>query len=132
MIDCYKKILCSLAETNPSDGLLNVILRRIDFEKKRQAKIRLAVHGAMAAVSFVVLIPSFSYMASSFAKSGFGQFASLMFSDGATVVSYWKEFALLLAESLPLFSIIILLAALAAFLASLKSVNQDAKILMAV
>jgi hypothetical protein len=131
MSDPYKKIFVNLGDIKPPKSLFDAILERIHAEKKRYARIKLVLHGGLAAVSFAALIPSSLYVVSEFSQSGFNQFFSLLFSDGATVISYWKEFLLLLVESLPLFSTIALLIAIVTFLGSLKFVARDTRTLSA-
>ena len=130
MSDLYKKIFSNITEINPPERLYSSILKRVEKEKKRYLKIKLFFHSAIALISFSAIIPSFIYMSGSFTQSGFSQFVSLIFSDGATIISYWKDFALLLAESLPIFSIIVLLISMFALLGSIRYVTRDAKILM--
>ena len=120
MNDNCEKLFQKLEQFEPSEKLRNGILARIDFEKRRSTRTRLAFLGALATASFVAMIPSFQYLAQEFSQTGIYQYLSLIFSDGSIVIASWKEFSLLLAESLPLVEITIFLATVFTFLISVK------------
>ncbi len=116
----FEKLFSKLEEVEPSKELRRGILARIDFEKRRSARIRLAFFGFIAMASFIAMIPSFQYIAREFSQSGFYQYFSLIFYDGDAVLSSWKEFALSLAETIPAMEITIFLAVVLSFLISIK------------
>ncbi len=116
----YEKLFNGLERFEPSDKLRAGILARIDFERRRSAIIRLTFLGIAAAASLAAMIPSFQYAAREFSQSGFYQYFSLFFSDSGAVLASWREFALSLAESLPLAEITIFLATVFTFLVSVK------------
>lgn len=105
---------------DPPERLYLSILARIGSEKRRLALIRLAFFGVVAVASLVVVIPSFQYVAREFAQSGFYEYLFLIFSDSGVVLASWKEFALSLAESLPITEITIFLVTVFVFLVSAK------------
>lgn len=104
----------------PPEGLYLGILARIEREKRRIAVIRLAFFGVVAVASLAAIIPSFQYVAREFAQSGFYKYLSLLFSDSGAVLASWREFALSLAESLPITEITIFLTTIFVFLVSAK------------
>ena len=104
----------------PPERLYLGILARIEREKRRIAVIRLAFFGVVASASLAAIIPSFKYVAREFAQSGFYEYLFLLFSDSDAVLASWREFALSLAESLPITEITIFLVMVFVFLVSAK------------
>lgn len=104
----------------PPERLYLGILARIEREKRRIARIRLAFFGIVAGASLASIIPSFQYVMREFAQSGFYEYLSLLFSDSGAVLASWREFALSLAESLPITEITIFLVMVFVFLVSAK------------
>lgn len=125
MSDNYKKLFQNLEQIEPSQKLRAGVLARIDFEKRRSARIRLAFFGAVAVTSLVAIIPSFQYVAREFSQSGFYQYLSLLFSDSGFILASWKEFSASLVESLPLFEITIFLATVFTLLFSARSAVKN-------
>lgn len=120
MNDDYRKLFNKLEQFEPSEKLFNDTLARIDFEKRRSVGFRLMFLGVATTASLAVMILSFQYVAREFYQSGFYQYFSLIFSDGAVIMTSWKEFVLSLAETAPIMKIIIFLSAVFAFLVSSK------------
>ena len=108
-------------------GLYERILVRIAREKKHTARIHLAVSGVLVGASAAALVPALQYAAEEISQSGFGEYVSLLFSDGGTLFSSWKDFALLLAESLPAMGMTLVLVASFACMASVGLVFRNVK-----
>jgi hypothetical protein len=107
-------------ELEPPEGLYEKILKRIQFESRRLAKIKFVLFGSSAIISLAGVFFSFQYILQEMSQSGFYNYLSLVFSDTGVVTTYWKEFSLLLAESAPVMGIIFFLGAVLALLGSLK------------
>ena len=116
----YNTILKRLERVDVPDQLSGRILARIDSLERRAVRLRLGLFSFSALSSFIAMILSLQYSWSGLAQSGFPQYLSLITSDGTIALTYWKEFALTLIESLPLQNITILLFTLFALLYSLK------------
>jgi hypothetical protein len=99
----HKTALSELLMCTPPATLFPAILARIEAEKRRLARIRLAFFGATTFASASALVPIARFLGEGFARSGFTEYFSLVFSDSAVAVLYWKELALSLAQALPLF-----------------------------
>lgn len=112
----------------PRRELPGLILARIHSAEKRAAKTKCAILSAVSFASFAALFPAFQYTWMEFARSGFYEYASLLFSDGSALLPYWKEFSLLLAESLPLFGLILVFGLLFILLESLQSAVKNMNI----
>ena len=108
-------------------GLRTRIIWAITQESVRRARVRLAFFCALTLASFGALIPVLRYTLESAYGSGFSDYLSLVFSDAPVVLASWREFLLLLAESLPVASILAALAALFVFLGSLILAAQYVK-----
>jgi len=104
----------------PSKELRQGILRTIAREELQRAKNYLLISLATASVSIVGTVFAIIYAAQSLYQSSFYQYSSLLFSDADIVLSYWREFALTLAESLPFLAITLVLVAIVTFMVSLR------------
>ncbi|HTK04069.1 MAG TPA: hypothetical protein VL500_00635 [Candidatus Eisenbacteria bacterium] len=119
--------LFSKLEPPPApEGLAGKIMDRIGHEQRRTALVRrIAVFSVGLAASAAAFVPAFLSVRTSLAESGFGQYLSLLFSDGGTVMSAWQDFGFALMESLPAAGIAACLAALLFFTASFMLVTHD-------
>jgi hypothetical protein len=66
-------------------------------------------------------------MFAEFQTSGFWNYFALFFSDTALMSVYWKEFVLSLAESLPVFQLMLTLALTLSVFVSLRFAFKDFK-----
>lgn len=83
-----------------------------------------ALFGALSLGSLVLLFYASMDAVRAIGQSGFGQYVSLIFSDGSVIASYWKELVWALAESIPVYSVVLCLGAIALFLWSLSKTAQ--------
>ena len=123
----WEKVVRRMSEGEAPAGLGARIVLAIARESIRQARMRLALFGGVALASFGALVPVLRYAFESASGSGFSDYFSLVFSDAPAVLASWREFLLLLAESLPVASILAALAALFVFLVSCVLAAQYAK-----
>src|SRR3989344_2880882 len=76
----------------PSEGLLLKILSRIALERRcLSIKHRLALFSFSLIVSVVAFMPAFKLTQTNLQESGFSQFLSMLVSDSATILIYWKN-----------------------------------------
>ena len=123
-----KTIFHNLTELEPPQRLLGGIVMRIILERQRHAWVRVMVWTAGTMGALAGLVPAFHYAGQELAQSGFYQYLSLLFSDGGVLLANsWREFALSLAESLPLMGITFVLAALFVLLGSIRLIARDMK-----
>lgn len=125
----YERLFRSLNELEPSDKLYRNIFAGIEIKRCRIIRIQFAFLGSAIFTSFIALIPAFQYTIQEFYQSGFYQYFSLIFSDGGTLILYWQEFVLSLAESLPLLGITAVLGIIFVLLGLFKIAVQNARIL---
>lgn len=98
----YRPFLSPIA---PPSGLYRRVVGRVHILETRALYIRRAFFGGVSFLSLAGLVPSFLYLSGAFALSSFGQYLSLIASDGDVLLINWKEFAFSLIESLPLMGI---------------------------
>lgn len=118
-----------LNQVDPPAQLCGNILAKIENEQKRTAKIKAAFSGLLALASFIAAFPAAGYILQGLQSSGFYQFASLVFTDGGTIFSYYfKEFALSLAESVPVLELSIFLTVLFILMISFKFLIKNVRV----
>ena len=120
-----------LRQINPPTELEGVILGKIQEKEKRNAFVQCVVGGIFAIGSCIGTISAFLYMGKSIGTSGFYEYVSLLFSDSGSLLSYWKEFSMSLAESLPLFGLTIALILIGIFIWSLSKTTKNVKVVLA-
>ena len=120
-----KNQLFSMVE--PSKNLKISILNKIKLEEMKMAiykKVFSSV-ASLASVSlaiiFIIDIIKDAY------QSGLSEYLSLLFSDGASLISYWQSYAMSIIESLPILQITIVFASIWVFAWSLSTVLSSQK-----
>ncbi|HVY72881.1 MAG TPA: hypothetical protein VG984_02440 [Candidatus Paceibacterota bacterium] len=109
--------------------LLPSILARIEELRQRRARLYTFVLGLASLATGAALVPAWNYASQELYTSGFFDYWSLLFSDHSVVLSAWREFALLLIESLPSIALLLLFGLGALFVWSLSRTVFNAKIL---
>ena len=87
-------------------------MKEIDERRSRSVVRRRLVSGAMFLVSLFAVVTSYNYFNAEAARTGFSSFTSLISSDGNSVITMWREFSLLLVDSLPFAGTVTLLSAI--------------------
>ena len=121
----YEMVFRHLAHTEVPRTLLGSIMLRITRERQSCARRRVVFLTFSALGACAALVPALRYVGQELSQSGFYEYFSLAFSDGEILLASWKEFALLLAESLPLMGITLVFVALFALFASLRYIARD-------
>lgn len=127
-MDKIRSILSQLEVFTPATGLSAKILLSIEREKQRIARIRLSVFSLLSLGSSFALVFIMPYAQEGFSHSGFTDYFSLLFSDTGTVLTFWKEFALSIVESLPFLEITALALFAFIFLCSLSLAAKNMRI----
>ena len=125
MSEEYQKF--NILPIEPPKGLMPAILQRVKILQKRAVRVRFALESTLAGGSFTALVYVGVYAWHSFNQSGFYEYLSLVSSDSATLVHYWRELSLSLIETLPIISLIVLLATASAFAWSFMKTIQNAR-----
>lgn len=112
--------LMKQAYNQPETGLSADIWRAIEVRQTKNLKIKSLSYGVIGILSlggFVLMTVS---VVKQFAYSGFFDYASLVFSDSGLIATYWREYLLSLADSLPVASLGVAFFLLFSMLVSIK------------
>jgi len=124
----YQRLFSGLKTINPPSDLLGVILAKIDREIRRKAIIRFTLTSLTSIASLVGMIFAISFVSKEISQLGTYQYISLIFFDGNAILSYWKEFVMLVVESLPVTGMIAVLVATFTLLGSVKIATKNAAV----
>jgi hypothetical protein len=127
MKDTYEQLIKKMTDVECPSALAGRIFNAIERARRRQARLKLALFGGIALCSFVAFVPAWNYFVNDFYQSGSYQYLSLIFTDGATLLSSWKVFSLSVVESFPYLSATGVLGAIFAALASFRFLADDFK-----
>lgn len=120
MNDEFAPLFSHLKTAEPNADLGNRIVKIIKLRQARSKKIRIALSSAFATISIFAVVPAISYFTTELLQTGFGNYLSIIFSDGYSVMAYWKDFTLLLADSFPVTGSLLVLTTSLLLLSSLK------------
>jgi hypothetical protein len=111
----------AILNKNQKTRLFKEIFERIGLEKKLEIVRKNIVSSSIIAVVIVGFFGfAFITMGREIAKSDFWHFFQLIFSDPRIVILYGKDFAASILESIPVFSIVIILVSLSLALLALR------------
>lgn len=102
------------------DKLKSSIIAAIRHQELMRARRYVIVSLAVAITSGASVLYSLWYLVQELASSSFYSYFSLLFSDPDLVPALWRELALSLAETMPLFALIASMAAFAVLLVSIR------------
>jgi hypothetical protein len=122
-----KRLLQTQTETCPPD-LEEQIYSKILKLQKRRSFISLSSLFLVFLASLASLVPVVKALSEELSRSGFNEYLSLLFSNGKEMITYWKEFSFILAESLPVATLVLTLALLFICLLSVRSFIKRMKI----
>ena len=111
----------------PPAHLAASVRARIAREQLKKARWQTLVLGLLSTGLFTLFIGSARYFFQGFSHTEFYVYLSLASSDGGAVLASWREFSLLLVESLPAVQIATVLTILIIFLGSLALAIQHAR-----
>lgn len=115
------------AYSHPETGLSDAIWRGIQLRQAKSLKIQSISYGIVGILSLGGFVFMFFHIKQQFNSSGFFQYASLIFSDSNLFATYWKEYLLSLADSLPVASLGALSFLLFSMLISLRKAFHQFK-----
>ena len=126
----YEQLFIHLNSPEPPNDLFPKIMQRIHREERGLLTLRrrIAIFSIGLIGSMAAFIPVFKMVQAGFFGSGFINFILLLFSDFEIIATYWQNFAMSLLETLPVMSLIMLLAIIFIFLESLKFLVRDMKL----
>jgi hypothetical protein len=111
----------------PEDGLDSLIWGKITKRKKRARKLKLVIFSLVGFASLTGFVPALKMLLAQLSQSGFYQYLAVAFSD-SKALAYWKETALSITESIPMWSLIMSLALIFVFILSLRFMARNIRI----
>ncbi len=106
----YEKLFSHMETPEPPAELIGQVMGLIVAKERRSAIIRSVAFAIGLIASLSAFVPAFHGVQASMAESGFLSYLSLLFSDTGAILSTGQSFALILLESLPVFSLALFLA----------------------
>lgn len=110
---------------NSKTDLVEHIWSVIVTREKKAARLKFWLFSFLGICSLTGLVPAFKILTTDLAHSGFYEYASLSFSKGGFLSAYWKEFSILIVESLPIISIALSLSLVFFFFLSLRFILKQ-------
>lgn len=125
----YQKLFQGLEIPSVPLGLRDSVLARIDREMRYASSLRLALLVPFVFIASAVAVTSFQYLSRETAQSGFSEYLSILFSDGSSILLYWREFLISIAETTPILGMALFLGAVIALAGSLKATFKNIQVL---
>ena len=112
---------------DPHTKLLPEVLRAVKRAERQQRTVHMLTMSFSSLLSFLALVPASLFFLTQMRESGIFSYLSLLFTDGGTTVSLWKEFAFTIIESLPITGTAAVLLALFALGFSLRATFKKSR-----
>jgi hypothetical protein len=109
----------------PDPDLSLNVWRSISVRNKHRTELKLWIFTFVGFVSLAGLVPAVPSLLGDLTRSGFYEYFSLIFTDGGSMLSSWRELIFSLAESLPVTSIILNLSLVFVFFLSLRYATKQ-------
>ena len=120
LIEIFKKIKLE-ADPRMAENVYHTIILR----NKRETLFKLWAFAFAGFISFVGLIPMTITLLGNLARSGLYDYFSLIFENGWSMLSYWKELLFSMAQSLPTTSIVFTLSLIFVFFLSIRYTMKE-------
>ena len=131
MSDSYRELFRHLKYREPRIELTEAILGRISSAHLRLVRYKLFFASFLSLGTLATLFLVLRFTVTEFSHSDFYHFLTLIFSDGAALFMYWKEFTLSLVLSLPMLGITLSLLVTFIFLVSFSIVLKNLSVVTA-
>jgi hypothetical protein len=95
------------AQYHPESRLSDAIFGVIEHKSAQITKWKRFSYLSLSILSLSGSVFSIKSLIEQSSRLGFYDYLSLAFSDGGTIATYWKEYVLSLADSLPIASLVI-------------------------
>lgn len=129
MLKKYEKIFSRIEHPVAPEGLFARILARIESERElMSARRKIFWLSSFSIASLPMIIFSWINFQAGASESGLFQLASLAFTDFSAIASHYQDFAMSIAESLPILSIAGLFAGALIFVESSLTLARNAKL----
>ncbi|MEK7519899.1 MAG: hypothetical protein AAB581_01485 [Patescibacteria group bacterium] len=128
-MDHNRKTSADFTPGEPPSGLAGIVVERIRREEEHRARRRVAMFSLGTALAGAGFLFAFRATTTELAQSGAGEYLSLFVSDAGVMVVSWQSFLFALLESIPVVSVIMLLAAAFVFIACAQWLARNMKTL---
>lgn len=118
------------AEKMPA-GARDNLIRGLESKRIKSARWNLAIFLGVGIAALAATIVAIMLFTDEFAQSGIHQYLSLILTDADAIFDFWQDFLIIFAESFPIAALIAALAAIVAFLYSIKIIFRNIKTAMA-
>jgi hypothetical protein len=108
----YEKLFSNIETPEPPTRLIGAVVARIQTKERQSALIRSVTFAIGLVASLIAFVPALRSVQAAMAESGFLAYLGLLFSDTGAILSTSRNFALILLESLPVFSLALFLVIL--------------------
>jgi hypothetical protein len=108
----------------PSQTLKCSIINKIKIEESKRTIYKMVFSSVVSLASVSTAVIFVINIIKDASQSGLSEYLSLMFSDGASIISFWQTYVMSIMESLPIIPITIVVASIWIFVWSLNSVLQ--------
>lgn len=95
------KNLLQKAKYENNSNLAENVWNKLIIRNKKIARIKLTIYTSIELISVTGLIKATQKLLTDLSGSGFYEYLSILFSNGTSIFSYWKELTYSLLESLP-------------------------------
>jgi len=116
-----KKIFQNIL-VNPENHLSKEIWRSLVARENKKHLTKTIIYFSTVLVSLILLVPSILNLIDKFSLGGFSEYASLIFTDGSIIITYWKEFIFSILNSIPLMSFVLCSGLLLVLFVSIKKI----------
>lgn len=120
-----KKQLFNILE--PKNDLKVSIIKKIKREELKRSILKIGLSSFVSLGSAVSVVFLLVNIIKDYYRSGLSEYVSLMFSDGSALVSYWQSYVMSLIETLPIFTITLVLISIWILTVSLNLVLSFSK-----
>lgn len=97
------------------------------MEEKRDVVYRIVLGGTISLASMSMMIVYVLNIIKDAYQSGLSEYISLLFSDGALLISYWQTYTMSIIESLPVVPITIVVVSILIFVWSINMIITSIK-----
>ncbi len=128
----YKELFAQIPVEKTPPFVVAKIEAQINSAQIHRNLIRGTIYALITCGAIAACVPAITSMINAMVSSGFTSYASILLTEGTNVLSSWKELGMALIESLPMLSIMAVLALLIGSIYSMsKSISyiKGAKIL---
>lgn len=105
----YKQLFTHFPEQNLSSEIETRVMARIERSRAIRARFHIALHATSILIAVILCVPVIHNFMTISSQSGLASYLSLFASDGTYMMSSWKDIALSIMSSIPIFETTLIL-----------------------